>query len=146
MSKPSQCDSIAGRGPWILAVTLFAVYSALSVSKHRRMDSSGYDLGIFEQAVRNYAHLRPPIAELKGPGFNLLGDHFHPVLVLVAPFLSIVSEPHHIAADTGRTVRAISGPRDTGGDRLLRPPLGHLHRSGLRPLVGYTASGEIRLP
>ncbi|RFU37886.1 DUF2079 domain-containing protein [Actinomadura logoneensis] len=49
------------------------------------MDSAGYDLGIFDQAVRAYAHLRAPIVPIKGPGANLLGDHFHPIIATLAP-------------------------------------------------------------
>ncbi|WP_433183733.1 DUF2079 domain-containing protein [Actinoallomurus sp. CA-150999] len=79
--------------PRLLSCLLFAAYSALSVNRHRQMRSTGYDLGIFEQAVRSYAHLRPPIADLKGPGFNLLGDHFHPILVLAAPFYRMFPSP-----------------------------------------------------
>lgn len=79
--------------PQRLACLLFAAYSALSVNRHLHMRSTGYDLGIFEQAVRSYAHLRPPIADLKGPGFNLLGDHFHPILILAAPFYRIFPSP-----------------------------------------------------
>ncbi|GAB3983471.1 DUF2079 domain-containing protein [Actinoallomurus acanthiterrae] len=79
--------------PRLLACLLFAAYSALSVNRHRQMRSTGYDLGIFEQAVRSYAHLRPPIADLKGPGFNLLGDHFHPILILAAPFYRAFPSP-----------------------------------------------------
>lgn len=79
--------------PRLLACLLFAAYSALSVNRHRQMRSTGYDLGIFEQAVRSYAQLRPPIADLKGPGFNLLGDHFHPVLILIAPLYRIFPSP-----------------------------------------------------
>ncbi|MET7599095.1 DUF2079 domain-containing protein [Streptomyces sp. NPDC004082] len=49
------------------------------------MLTTGYDLGIFEQAVRSYAHGHLPVSEVKGPGFPLLGDHFSPVLALIAP-------------------------------------------------------------
>ncbi|GAA2150858.1 DUF2079 domain-containing protein [Kitasatospora kazusensis] len=78
-----------------LAVTglFFALYTLLSVRRHERMLSAGYDLGIFEQAVRAYAHGRAPIAELKGPGYNLLGDHFHPVLALLAPAYRVFPTP-----------------------------------------------------
>lgn len=36
--------------------------------------------------MRAYADLHAPVVPLKGPGFNLLGDHFHPILILLAPF------------------------------------------------------------
>ncbi|NJC69132.1 DUF2079 domain-containing protein [Planosporangium thailandense] len=77
----------------MLAALLFAGYAALSVSRHRRLQTSGYDLGIFEQAVRAYAWLRAPISPLKGPGFNLLGDHFHPILVTLAPMYRLFPSP-----------------------------------------------------
>jgi uncharacterized membrane protein len=76
----------ASWAPYSLAFLLFAVYSAWSISRHERLRTGGYDLGIFEQAIRGYAHLSSPVATLKGPGFNLLGDHFHPILVVIAPF------------------------------------------------------------
>jgi uncharacterized membrane protein len=49
------------------------------------MDTAGYDLGIFDQAVRSYSHFDAPIVPLKGPGANLLGDHFHPIIATLAP-------------------------------------------------------------
>ena len=53
--------------PYALALVFFLLYAALSVSRQLQLRTTGYDLGIFEQAVRGYAHLGPPVAELKGP-------------------------------------------------------------------------------
>ena len=75
--------------PWLLAGAFFAVYTALSVTRYRRMLTMSWDLGIFEQAVKSYAHLRAPVADLKGPGFNILGDHFSPITALIAPFYRV---------------------------------------------------------
>ncbi|MFB7677399.1 DUF2079 domain-containing protein [Kitasatospora purpeofusca] len=72
--------------PWAVALTLFLVYAFFTVRRHELLLTSGYDLGIFEQGVRGYAEGRGPIVELKGPGFNLLGDHFSPALAALAPF------------------------------------------------------------
>lgn len=77
------------RVSYSLAALLFAVYAAWSISRHQRLRTGGYDLGIFEQAIRGYAHLGAPVAPLKEPGFNLLGDHFHPILVTIAPVYRI---------------------------------------------------------
>ncbi|MFE7326309.1 DUF2079 domain-containing protein [Streptomyces sp. NPDC057565] len=49
------------------------------------MLTHSFDLGIFEQAVRSYAHGHLPVSEIKGPDFPILGDHFSPILALVAP-------------------------------------------------------------
>ncbi|WP_030666707.1 DUF2079 domain-containing protein [Streptomyces rimosus] len=75
--------------PYWTAAALFVVFFTVSGLRFRAMATSSWDLGIFEQAVRAYAHLRAPVADLKGPGTNLLGDHFSPVLVLLAPLYRI---------------------------------------------------------
>ncbi|GAA0580298.1 DUF2079 domain-containing protein [Paractinoplanes ferrugineus] len=79
--------------PYLVASVFLIIYSAWSINKHERLLTAGYDLGIFEQAVRGYAHLGAPISAIKGPGFNLFGDHFHPILILVAPFYRIFPSP-----------------------------------------------------
>ncbi|MFD7411871.1 DUF2079 domain-containing protein [Kitasatospora purpeofusca] len=70
---------------WGLAALFAALYACVAVNRHRRMLTQSYDLGIFEQAVRAYAHGEAPVVLLKGPGYQLLGDHFHPLLVTLAP-------------------------------------------------------------
>ena len=62
-----------------------SAYSALALVRFDRFEPASYDNAIFEQAVRGYAHLQAPIVPIKGPGFNLLGDHFSPIIALVAP-------------------------------------------------------------
>ncbi|MFJ3217536.1 DUF2079 domain-containing protein [Kitasatospora sp. NPDC086801] len=79
--------------PWALAAVLFAAYTALSVSRHLHLRTNAFDLGIFEQAVRGYAEGRAPVSELKGPGFHLLGDHFHPILATLAPLYRLLPSP-----------------------------------------------------
>ncbi|MCQ4079447.1 DUF2079 domain-containing protein [Streptomyces sp. RB6PN25] len=71
--------------PWILAGLVFILYSMMAIQRDRVGITSGYDLGIFEEAIRNYAHGHLPWAPLKGAHFDLLGDHFHPILILLAP-------------------------------------------------------------
>ncbi|MFI9363265.1 DUF2079 domain-containing protein [Kitasatospora sp. NPDC053057] len=70
---------------WGLAAGFAALYTCVAVNRHRRGLTKAYDLGIFEQAVRAYAHGREPIVPLKAPGYDLLGDHFHPLIALLAP-------------------------------------------------------------
>ncbi|MEV6331745.1 DUF2079 domain-containing protein [Streptomyces sp. NPDC051909] len=61
--------------------------------RHQLMRTTGYDLGIFEQAVRAYAEFRAPVVPLRGEGFNLLGDHFHPLLAALAPLYRLFPSP-----------------------------------------------------
>ncbi|MGW2330845.1 DUF2079 domain-containing protein [Streptomyces sp. NPDC001700] len=79
--------------PYWLALGLFAAFATLSVCRYRRMATMSWDLGIFEQAIRAYAHFQAPIADLKGPGANILGDHFSPITALLAPLYRIFPSP-----------------------------------------------------
>lgn len=68
----------------LLAVVFFALYAAASLARWVHFASPSWDLGIFTESVKGYAHFRAPVADIKGPGFNALGDHFSPVLALLA--------------------------------------------------------------
>lgn len=76
-----------------LAVGAFLVYATYAIGRHLRFETGGYDLGIFEQAIRRYAHFQVPYSELKGTGVDLLGDHFHPILILLAPIYRLFPSP-----------------------------------------------------
>ena len=69
----------------ILAGTATVLYGVLAWARWHRADTPSWDLAIFTQAVRHYANLQAPVSEVKGPGFNLLGDHFSPLLAALAP-------------------------------------------------------------
>ncbi|MFG2889696.1 DUF2079 domain-containing protein [Streptomyces sp. NPDC048248] len=79
--------------PYWTSAFLFLAYATLSLCRFRSMGTASWDLGIFEQAVRGYAHLSAPVVDLKGPGTNILGDHFSPVLILLAPFYRLLPSP-----------------------------------------------------
>lgn len=78
--------------PYWTAAFFFLAFALVSVFRFRTMSISSWDLGIFEQAVRGYAHFQAPIVDLKGPGTNILGDHFSPILIVLAP--STGCSPH----------------------------------------------------
>lgn len=78
---------------WIWAVGLCLLYATVAVRRHQLMRTTGYDLGIFEQAVRACAEFRAPVAPLRGEDFNLLGDHFHPLLAVLAPLYRLFPSP-----------------------------------------------------
>lgn len=69
-----------------VGVLAFLVYSVFSRLQWKSFTIRSWDLGIFTQLAKDYAHLQAPIVSIKGDGYNLLGDHFHPLLVLLAPF------------------------------------------------------------
>jgi len=78
---------------WLIALATFAAYTTLSVAKYLRLDPGSWDLGIYTQYVRQLAHLHAPVVAIRGPGFNLLGDHFQPIVALVAPFFRLFPTP-----------------------------------------------------
>ncbi|MFI6443751.1 DUF2079 domain-containing protein [Kitasatospora sp. NPDC050543] len=88
-AEPTAARQNAGRRirllPPGLALATFLIYAVFSLRRHDLVLTTGYDLGIFEQAVRGYAEGHAPLVALKGGDYNILGDHFSPVLVTLAP-------------------------------------------------------------
>ena len=84
------------KGEWIAPISVAAVVTAAYVMfaawQWNRIVVKSWDLGIFTQLLQSYAQFQPPIVNIKGDGFNLLGDHFHPLLVLLTPVFAIF--PH----------------------------------------------------
>ena len=79
--------------PWLIAALVFAVYLTISLFRYLQLNPLSWDLGIFTEAVKQYAHLRAPVADVRGSGFNLLGDHFSPIIALIAPFFLVAPSP-----------------------------------------------------
>jgi uncharacterized membrane protein len=79
--------------PLSLAAGAFLVYALYSVLEYREGAEPSWDLAIFTQIVQNYAHFHAPIADIRGPQLDALGDHFSPILALLAPFYRIFPSP-----------------------------------------------------
>lgn len=76
----------------ITAVLLTLMYAALSLLRHWHFQSAGFDLGIFDQAVWNYSNFDTPMGTIRITR-HLLADHFHPILILLAPLYWIIPKP-----------------------------------------------------
>lgn len=68
---------------YVIAALAFALYCGYSVYQWNHFLVPSWDLGIFTELAQQYATIRAPIVDIKGPNYNLLGDHFHPLLVLL---------------------------------------------------------------
>jgi len=68
-----------------VGVLVTAVYTVFSLRQWDRFEVPSWDLGIFTQVLRRYSELSAPVVTIKGEGFMILGDHFHPLLVVLAP-------------------------------------------------------------
>jgi len=75
------------------------VYATFGLVHFRRFRDGTFDLVIFDQAVRNYAHLHAPASMARGVAngisthFNVLGDHWSPILAVLAPLYWIHDGP-----------------------------------------------------
>jgi len=84
---------------WAMTAVMAVIYSVFSVILYFTYRFPTYDLGIFDQAVRSYAHFQPGISIAKGlydfgnPNFSVLADHFSPVDALLAPLYWICNSP-----------------------------------------------------
>lgn len=67
-----------------------AVDAAASLVRHANF-GTGFDLALFDQVVWRYSHFAAPYSSIEGQ--NILGDHFHPLLAILAPLYWIWSDP-----------------------------------------------------
>jgi uncharacterized membrane protein len=83
----------------VLTAAAALVYCLDSLSLLRRFLASTFDLVIFDQGIRGYAHLGAPVSIARGVSdgqgahFMLLADHWSPVLALFAPLYWIHDSP-----------------------------------------------------
>ena len=75
--------------PSVIACAVGALYVCYSVAQWRALVAPSWDLGIFTEAAQAYSRFEAPIVPIKGPGYNLLGDHFHPLLALLGPIFRL---------------------------------------------------------
>src|SRR3989441_1313948 len=70
--------------PLGLALVAATAYAAISIDRHNHFASNAFDLGVQDQTVWGYSRLQiiPNTVEMIP---NLLGDHFHPILMAIAP-------------------------------------------------------------
>jgi uncharacterized membrane protein len=82
-----------------LTVLVAAAYTVFALERYDTFRTGSYDLVIFDQAVRSYAHFQPGISIIKGvhngfgPHFSVLGDHWSPIIAVLAPLYWIHNGP-----------------------------------------------------
>jgi len=82
-----------------LTALVAAAYSGFALVRYSTFQTSSYDLVIFDQAVRSYARFMPGISIIKGvhngfgPHFSVLGDHFSPIIAVLAPLYWLYNGP-----------------------------------------------------
>jgi len=117
-----------------LTVAAAFVYCLDSLNLLRRFLASTFDLVIFDQGIRGYAHLAAPVSIARGVSdgqgahFMLLADHWSPVLALLAPLYWIHDSPATLLVAQGVLFA------------LAIPPLWAYSRRRLGPGAAYFVS------
>lgn len=75
----------------LMVMAAAVVYGVYAVVRYDHFET-GFDLGIFTQAIWHASRLETPGSTIKGIG-NLFGDHFHPIILLLAPAMRLWSDP-----------------------------------------------------
>jgi uncharacterized membrane protein len=124
------------RGGWahagvkVAALTVAAalVYCLDSLILFRRFLASTFDLVIFDQGIRGYAHLAAPVSIARGVSdgqgahFLLLADHWSPILAALAPLYWIHDGPATLLAAQGVLFALAIPPLWAYTRRRLGPP------------------------
>ncbi len=122
-----------------LTVAAGVLYAAYGLIRFRRFRDGTFDLVIFDQAIRGYAHFHAPasmargVADGTGTHFLVLGDHWSPLLALLAPLYWIHDGPTTLIA-----AQAILFA-------LAIPPLWVFTRRLLGPAAAYFVCGAYAL-
>ena len=117
-----------------LTVAAAFVYCLDSLNLLRRFLASTFDLVIFDQGIRGYAHLGAPVSIARGVSdgqgahFMLLADHWSPLLALLAPLYWIHDRPATLLVAQGVLFA------------LAIPPLWAYTRRQLGPGAAYFVS------
>jgi uncharacterized membrane protein len=104
VTRPSPAHLV---GVGVITGAVALIYSVYSLFLYYTFKTSAYDLTIFDQAVRSYAHFHPGISPLKGvhngfgPNFSVLGDHFSPIIAVLAPLYWIHNSPADLLVAQG---------------------------------------------
>ena len=82
-----------------LTALVAVAYCGFALAQYYTFRTSSFDLVIFDQAVRSYAHFHPGIAPIfnvfegLGPNFPILGNHFSSIDAALAPLYWIHDGP-----------------------------------------------------
>ncbi len=106
---------------WLGLGFILLLYIALVLIRYYAFETHAHDLGLFDQTVWHYSRFEAPYSSLKG--YNMLGDHFTPILVATAPFYWVWNGPETLLVL--QVLGLLSGvfPAYWLARRLLKPSL-----------------------
>src|SRR3984885_8362918 len=111
---------------WTIAAAVFCGYFTISLFRLLTLTPASWDLGIYTEYVKQLSLLRAPIVDIRGPGFNLLGDHFQVGLAVLAPFFRLFPSPATLLFFQALLTALSVFPVMAAGSALLGRPSGRL--------------------
>ncbi|CED91625.1 DUF2079 domain-containing protein [Actinomyces succiniciruminis] len=140
--SPRSSRWLFDRLPAALAVIVGAVTMIVySVGQWRSMQVPSWDLAIFSELAKAYSRLQAPIVTIKGEGYNLLGDHFHPLLVLLGPVWRLFPTPLALLVMQDLLLAVSAWPLTRLATRLLNRPVAAL--LGLFYVLSWGLQGAV---
>ncbi|MHB1843804.1 MAG: DUF2079 domain-containing protein [Deltaproteobacteria bacterium] len=91
------CEAAPATGMGILVATAAGLFAWAALRRHEALQSSAFDLGIFDQVVFEVSRGHGLYSSLKGHT-TLLGDHFEPILCLLGPVSRLSDGPSPLLA------------------------------------------------
>ena len=74
---------------WVTSLAVFGAYLAISLFRLLQLNPTSWDLAIYTEYVKQAASWHAPVADVRTAGFNLLGDHFQPIVMMIAPLFRV---------------------------------------------------------
>src|SRR5216683_1633354 len=106
-----------------LTLIAFAAYASISVYRHEHYASNAFDLAVQDQTVWGYSRGEFIYNTVLGIP-NLLGDHFHPILATLAPFMLIWNSADVLLVAQAVLLALAGIPIYLWGERELGPLAG----------------------
>jgi uncharacterized membrane protein len=132
-ARPRRVRTALGRaGRWALTCPAFWIcligalfYGSLAVDKVDQHIAGSYDFGVIFQVIHGWAFHGYPSEPLEAPQVtNEWGDHFAPILMLLAPLLWIHDSPNMIAVAQALLISSAGIPIYYAVRRLHSPTVG----------------------
>lgn len=146
--SPVRRGGAAHRGPVAaMTVAAAALYVGFALAQQATFRTTTYDLVIFDQAVRSYAHFQPGIAIAKGihngggTHFSILGDHWSPIIAALGPLYWLYDGPQTLLVVQGIAFAAAIPLIWMFGRRLVARSV----PARVAAAVGYFAAGAYAL-
>ncbi|MCB9812861.1 MAG: DUF2079 domain-containing protein [Pseudomonadales bacterium] len=75
---------------FLIISVFFIIFTTVALHRYWQYSAWYYDFGIFYTAISSVSRLEAPIIDhFVFTNTNILGDHFHPIIFLISPFVAI---------------------------------------------------------